>query len=371
MNSAMNSVINGAADRTGTSMNDSNINLFQRAIRRENTGRPPVWFMRQAGRYHSHYRKLRAGNSFMDVCKKPDIACEAALGPVQDFGFDAAILFSDLLFPLEAMGMGLEYSPGPKLAWHIETPEDAERLDSGSNLVSQLAFQAEAIRLTRQHLPASTGLLGFVGGPLTLYCYAAEGSHQGELASARRGLTDGRYEIFCARLNNLLIDNMVLQAEAGADTVAILDTCAGKLNPADYREYAVPALEKVMLGFKARCPDTPISYYSKNTQARHWEALINLPIACMGIDWNHDIADVLSNWHDQWAIQGNIDPNWLFLETDELVARISKIFSKVKALPQSHRRGWVCGLGHGVLPGTPEKNVRAFLKTQKEFFNEH
>ena len=151
-------------------MNDSNINLFQQAIRRENSGRPPVWFLRQAGRYHSHYQNLRARNSFMDVCKKPEIACEAALGPVQDFGFDAAILFSDLLFPLEAMGMGLEYSPGPKLAWHIETPEDAERLDSGSNLVSQLAFQAEAVRLTRQHLPASTGLLGFVAAHL--HCIA-------------------------------------------------------------------------------------------------------------------------------------------------------------------------------------------------------
>jgi uroporphyrinogen decarboxylase len=346
-------------------------NLLQQAIRRENLDRPPVWFMRQAGRYHSHYQNLRQNNSFMDVCKKPEVACEAALGPIEDFGFDAGILFSDLLFPLEVMGMGLKYDPAPELAWHIETPADAERLNSGKELASQLKFQADAIKLTKQRLPETTGFLGFVGGPLTLYCYAAEGSHKGELTSARRGLTDGRYEIFCAKLKDLLIENMVIQAEAGADTVAILDTCAGELNPDEYRQFVVPALSDVMQGFKARCPDTPITYYSKNTNAKHWESLTSLPIACMGIDWHHDIAEVLTDWNDQWAIQGNVDPDWLFLETNELVARISKIFTKVKALPASYRRGWICGLGHGVLPGTPEKNVRAFLKTQKEFFGEH
>jgi uroporphyrinogen decarboxylase len=352
-------------------MNDVTNNLFRQTIRLENFDRPPVWFMRQAGRYHTHYQKLKETNSFMDVCKKPEVACEAALGPVEDFGFDAAILFSDLLFPLEAMGMGLEYSPGPVLAWHVETVADAERLLSGADLAQQLTFQADAMRLTRARLPDSKGLLGFVGGPLTLYCYAVEGSHKGELESSRRGLTDGRYAVFCDKLNDLLIENMVLQAEAGADTIAILDTCAGELSPDEFREFAVPALAKVMEGFKARCPDTPISYYSKGTNDEHWEALIDLPISCLGIDWNHNIAKVLHDWSDRWAIQGNVDPDWLFLDEAELSRRLRKVFSEVKALPPSDRRGWVCGLGHGILPKTPEENVRTFLKIQKEFFGDN
>jgi uroporphyrinogen decarboxylase len=345
-------------------------NLFQKTIRRENNGRPPVWFMRQAGRYHTHYQKLRSANSFIDICKKPEVAAEAAMGPIEDFGFDAGILFSDLLFPLEVMGMGLEYSPGPKLEWHLKTTGDAGRLHSGAALAEQLSFQADAIRLTKQRLPSSKGFLGFVGGPLTLYCYAIEGSHQGALESARQGIKDGRYDLFCAKLIDLLVQNMVLQAKAGADTIAILDTCAGEFSPDVFKSVAVPVLDEVMRHFKALCPNTPITYYSKKTGEQHWQALVDLPIDCLGIDWNHNLADILRTWSDRWAIQGNIDPHWLFLSTDELVNRLSKVFGEVKALPEECRYGWICGLGHGVMPATPEDNVRAFLATQKEFFND-
>ena len=258
----------------------------------------------------------------------------------------------------------------PRLDWHVKTTVDANRLRSGGELVSALAFQAEAIRQTLDRLPRSKGFLGFVGGPLTLYFYATEGSHKGDLAGAHAGLRDGRYELFCEKLLDLLVENMVLQAEAGADTVAVLDTCAGELSPADYRSVAVPVLAELMRRFKERCPNTPITYYSKNTGETHWEALVDLPISCMGIDWHHDLAHVLKNWSSQWAIQGNVDPNWLFLETDELIARLGRVFTSVKRLPEEHRRGWICGLGHGVLPGTPEHNVRAFLRTQREYFGD-
>src|SRR3569832_1787563 len=107
------------------------MSLFSDALVRRNHGRPPVWFMRQAGRYHSHYQGMRARYSFMDLCKKPDLALEVTMGPIRDFGFDAAILFSDLLFPLEEMGMGLSYEPGPKLSWHLKSIEDASKLTCG------------------------------------------------------------------------------------------------------------------------------------------------------------------------------------------------------------------------------------------------
>src|SRR6185437_10887260 len=141
------------------------------ALRRENDSRPPVWLMRQAGRYHSHYQRLKGRHTFMDLCRKPELACEVTLGPVRDFGFDAAILFSDLLFPLEAMGTGLRYDPGPKLDRHLRAIEDLNWLRGGKELASQLVFQAEALTRIRAELSPDKGLLGFVGGPLTLFCY--------------------------------------------------------------------------------------------------------------------------------------------------------------------------------------------------------
>src|SRR5271155_3613431 len=124
-----------------------------RALARDNGGRPPVWFMRQAGRYHQHYQRLRAKHEFIALCKQPELAAAVTLGPIEDFGFDAAILFSDLLFPLEAMGMSLSYAPGPQLAWHLTSTADLARLGGGVERAERLAFQAEAIALLRPRLP--------------------------------------------------------------------------------------------------------------------------------------------------------------------------------------------------------------------------
>jgi len=343
-------------------------NLFQSAIARTNDGRPPVWFMRQAGRYHSHYQKLREQHTFMDLCKKPELAAEVAMGPIQDFDFDAAILFSDLLFPLEAMGMGLKYVPAPQLDWHVRSPADLRKLKGGGALAIQLSFQAEALRLTRARLPVTKGLLGFVGGPLTLFFYAVSGSHQGNLADARNGVADGLFEGFCELLADLLVENMVLQAKAGADTIAVLDTCAGEISPDQFTRSVVPWMGKIFERFTKLCPDVPITYYSKGTNRNHWKALDPLPISCLGIDWFHDIARVLTEWGPRYAIQGNIDPSWLHHDPRRFEIELRELFSRVKALPPSARRGWICGLGHGVLQKTPESNVKLFLKIQKEIF---
>jgi uroporphyrinogen decarboxylase len=343
-------------------------NLFKAAIRRENAGRPPVWFMRQAGRYHSHYQKLKERHSFVELCKLPQVACEATMGPIRDFDFDAAILFSDLLFPLEVMGMGLRYEPGPKLDWHLRSRAELGRLQGGAGRARELGFQAEAMRLIRRELDASKGLLGFVGGPATLFAYAVEGSHSGELASTKAGLSDGRFEGFNEKLLELLAANMALQARAGADTIAVLDTCAGEFDPETYRRHVVPSLARLLARFRELCPETPVTYYSKKTGPRHWEALEGLPIACKGIDWHHDLAQVLRDWGSRWAIQGNVDPEWLFLEPAELERRLRETFERVLALPAAARRGWVCGLGHGVLQKTPESSVRLFIRLQREIF---
>jgi uroporphyrinogen decarboxylase len=346
--------------------------LYFDAIHRRNSGRPPVWFMRQAGRYHSHYQSLKQRHSFMDLCKIPELAAETTFGPIRDFDFDAAILFSDLLFPLEILGMGLEYSPGPKLGWHLKDRSDLAKLNPGrkspQELVQEIRYQGQALGLIRKGLDRSKSLLGFVGGPLTLFFYAVEGSHQGSLQSARTGLTDGRYDGFFEILAPFLLENMSLQARSGADAVAVMDTCAGEVEPELYREVVVPTLREVLSRFRERHPDTPLVYYSKGTGPEHWKHLEGLPFECLGIDWHSHLPEVLANFGTRWAIQGNFDPHLMVLPEDDCRREIEKFFAPILKLPRSALRGWVCGLGHGVLQTTPEQNVRNFLRYQKEMF---
>jgi uroporphyrinogen decarboxylase len=342
--------------------------LLQQALARRNPGRPPVWFMRQAGRYHRHYQRLRARHDFMELCKRPELAVEVTLGPIEDFGFDAAILFSDLLFPLEAMGMGLRYEPGPKLDWHLRGTADLARLQPGAARAAHMTFQAEAITRVRARLPADRALIGFVGGPFTLYAYAVAGSHEGFARAGIGGLDNGLYSGFNERLRELLAANMALQAEAGADCVAIFDTAAGTLTPEQFARHAVPALAAVVQEFRARCPDTPLIYYSRDTGPAHWAGLRAIDLQCLGIDWRHDLVEALLGQSDHWGVQGNIDPQWLLLPPAELEARLRAMFAGVLALPAARRGAWICGLGHGVLQHTPEDNVRLVLKVQREMF---
>ncbi len=349
-----------------------NVNPFRAALLRRNESRPPVWLMRQAGRYHSHYQNLRKHYSFMELCKQPDLSCEVALGPIQDFGFDAAILFSDILFPLEAMGMGLSFNDKPQLDWYLRDLSDLKKLKSGSQLAEGLLFQARAIELLRQKLSPEKAIIGFVGGPLTLFFYAVEGCHQGELASAKKGLTDGRFDGFCELLMDLLVQAMVNQARAGADAIAILDTCAGEVDPSTYKDRVLPYLGAVIKNFKEKCPNHSLIYYSKGTTPAYFQHLSGLPIDCLGVDWKQDLCQLLKtwpdSWNDAWSIQGNIDPNWLLLDENQLELKLRNYFGEIGNLPPALLKGWVCGLGHGILPKTPEKNVRLLMALQKEYF---
>lgn len=347
--------------------------LFEAALLRKNTNRPPVWFMRQAGRYHTHYQELRRRYSFLDLCYVPELACEATLGPIRDFSFDAAILFSDLLFPLQALGMGLSYQPKPQLDWYLRSPTDLTRLQNRweDQAEHPLSFQQKALRLIRQQLSPEKGLLGFVGGPLTLYCYAVEGSHQGDFESARQGFQDGRWMGFLNSLKELWVQNIGLQLDGGADTVAILDTCAGEWGPLDYAEHIIPVLTEWCHEVKKRYPQSLLTYYSKKTGPAHWQAIheAHLPFDCLGVDWLEPLPFVLKYGSPYWAIQGNIDPHWLLLETPLFEKKLEDVFEAVSKLPATQRQGWICGLGHGILPETPEAHVRLFLKKQQQFFS--
>lgn len=337
------------------------------ALHRRNDGRPPVWMMRQAGRYHSHYQSLKRYNDFISLCREPQLAAETALGPIHDFNFDAAILFSDLLFPLEAMGMGLVYDPGPKLDFHLRALTDVEKLRGGAELATRLQFQADALRLTRQRLRADKGLIGFVGGPFTLYVYAAAGSHE-KAEQAVAGLTNGIYDAFNAKLLDLLAANMALQSGAGAECIALLDTAAGEIDAVTYGRHVVPVLADLLARFRKLDATTPVLYYSRGTGPEYWDQLTDLPIQGLGIDWRQDLAATLERYAQRWAIQGNVDPEWLHLPAAELEHRLREYFARIRALPPALRRGWICGLGHGVLQRTPEANVRRFVALQREIF---
>ena len=334
---------------------------FQNALKKIPQKTPPIWFMRQAGRYHSHYQALRAQHSFIELCKNPVLAAEVAMGPIRDFDFDIAILFSDLLFPLEAMGMGLSYDPAPKLGWHLE-PGRMKDLLTVEKAMPFLEFQKEAMIETRKVLPEDKSLIGFVGGPWTLFAYAMEGGHKGELHTAKKNIN--MFKPFCDILIPILIENIKLQLAGGAEIVMILDTAAGELSPQVFKFDVVPQLEKLAANFHHK-----VAYYGKNIHAAH----LNHPLfeshrfAGVGVDHRWHLPDLLKLTKHGF-VQGNFDQSLLFLSEKEFSIYLNRYMNDFTKLTDAERAGWVCGLGHGVLPGTPEANVRSFVKTIREVF---
>lgn len=326
----------------------------------------PVWFMRQAGRYHSHYQKIKKDSDFMTMCKNPELACEVTLGPIQDFGFNAAILFSDLLFPLEQLGMGLSYHSGPPtLEWHLETPKDIEKLKVIQDGYEFYQFQGAACKLLRNKLPQDVTLLGFVGAPFTLYTYAVEGSHDGNLVSAKKGLFDGRFKAFVSILRGELLKEMNVQAQNGAQAIALFDTAAGELCVEDFKEFIVPELSSLLSEFKQKNPSCKIIYYSKHTQASYIKALDLTHIDVIGVDWRCDLVEIQKILPHDKFIQGNLDPAWLHLPWHILEPKALKYYRDLRERGLDFKR-WIAGLGHGVLIQTPEENVRKLVKLIQE-----
>ena len=296
----------------------------------------------------------------MDLCKRPELAAQVALGPVLDFDFDAAILFSDLLFPLEAMGMGLEYTDrGPQLGWNLDG-RTISQLRSLENAWPSLLFQGEAMRATRELLPADRSLIGFVGGPWTLFVYAVEGSHKGPLIRSKELLS--LFPRFCESIVPLLAGNIELQLDNGAELVMIFDTAAGELPPGIFESAVMPQLQIL-----AQVPTERrgrVGYYSKATQPAHLRhpLFTGGEFAGVGIDHRWNMSEALDLF-PQGFVQGNFDHALLFCERDELKTHLHRY---LEPLADRGAPGWVCGLGHGVLPDTPEENVKLFVDTVRE-----
>jgi uroporphyrinogen decarboxylase len=332
------------------------MNTFTQALAGRPQRRPPIWCMRQAGRYQRAYQTFRRRYSFEALCREPELSARVALASIEDFDFDAAILFSDLLFPLDAIGLGLTYNDdGPHLKQRFSTSTRITR--SFDRIARDLAFQAEAVAATRRQLPTDKGLIGFIGGPWTLFVYAVEGTHRGSLTRAKSSMA--LYRRFARMLVPVLELIAQRQLAAGADLVMVFDTAAGELSPEAFRRHVVPDLARLAASAPGR-----LGYFARGVNPAHLGDGLSLPgpWAGHGFDWRWSLAGVLTAPGRQGFVQGNLDPALLHLEGRRLTAAIDEFLSPLASLEPDVRRGWICGLGHGVLPGTPESSVRTFVK---------
>jgi uroporphyrinogen decarboxylase len=336
---------------------------FQNALKRETQDIPPIWFMRQAGRYHKHYQALRAKHSFVELCKIPELAAETALGPMRDFDFDVSILFSDLLFPLEALGMGLSYADGPpKLGFSLDETT-FPRLKPWADACPDLNFQGDSVKATRELLPKDKSLIGFVGGPWTLFVYAVEGGHSGSLIKSKKHLAT-LFPKFCESLVPLLEYTVARQLKNGAELVMMFDTAAGELSPALYDQYVAPQILRLARLFPGK-----MGYYGKGlTEAFLQTATFTeAPFAGYGLDHRFALPAVLKNWKKGF-LQGNFDQALLHLNADDFSVALRDYLEPFKRLSPAERAGWVSALGHGVLPATPEANVKRMVEVIRETF---
>ncbi len=336
---------------------------FKNAISNKNMEAPPVWMMRQAGRYHQHYQNLRSKHSFMELCKVPELASEVALGPVMDFDFDVSIMFSDLLFPLEALGMGLEYTDqGPRLGMKLNQ-ETWKKLKSADDALPDLMFQNEVMKLTRQKIPQNKSVIGFVGGMWTLFVYAVEGGHAGNLQTSKADFN--LQNLFFERMTSLLMKNIQLQLDGGAEVVMVFDTAAGEVSPSYFKSLIAPWLLQLARKFPGK-----LGYYSKGTQSAFFDhEFRSAPWCGYGVDHRWDLPSQLK-LKPKGFVQGNFDQGLLFLDTPDFKKHLKSYFETFLQLSQEERSNWICGLGHGVLPKTPEKHVKYFVELARETFNQ-
>ena len=281
---------------------------------------------------------------------------------MKEFDFDVAILFSDLLFPLEVLGMGLQYNPGPQLEYQL-TEESLKRFKPIDEALGQMDFQRRAMKLTRERLEKNKSLIGFVGGPWTLFTYAMEGAHKGNLFRVKNN--PDLFRQFSEVMLTFLKGNIQLQLDGGAEVVMIFDTAAGELSPRLFQDWVEPGLRTLAASFPKK-----LGYYSKGTQMGHLSRLFSEEqnFAGFGVDHGWDLSSVLE-FPRSGFIQGNFDQALLFSETSVFKAHLKTYLDEIEKLDAEERAGWICGLGHGVLPQTPEAHVKFFVEEVRRRFS--
>ncbi|HEY3566706.1 MAG TPA: uroporphyrinogen decarboxylase [Thermoanaerobaculia bacterium] len=334
-------------------MND----LFLRTCRGEATERRPVWLMRQAGRYLPEYRAIRQKVDFLTLCKTPELAAEVTIQPVDILGVDAAILFADILLPLEAMGAELQFvkGDGPSFPYPVRTREDIARLRD-PEVDETLGYVFDAMRLVRRELEGRVPVLGFGGTPWTLAAYLVEGGgskHFEHLLAWSYGDPEG-LAVLLDRIADVSIAYLNGQVAAGAQALQLFDTWGGLLDLERWRAIAMPPLRKIVDALKGK---VPLIYYV-NGGSHLLPAMADLPVDVLSVDWRQPLSEVRRIVGPR-VLQGNLDPAALLAPIPEIQRRTAAL------IEQGQDGGHIVNLGHGILPMVPVENAKAFVEAVK------
>lgn len=335
-------------------MNDT----FLKACRGEKTDYTPVWLMRQAGRYLPEYQKVRSKVDFLTLCKTPDLAAEVTIQPVDVLKVDAAILFSDILVPIEPMGMKLEFSEskGPILYDPIRNDIAVSKLRR-IKAEDDVPFVMETIKILVKKL--NVPLIGFSGAPFTLATYMIEGGSSKNYVNTKKMMyqTPELYANLMEKITDTVISYLQAQINAGVHALQVFDSWAGILSPFDFEKYALPYVQKIVETFKGK---VPVIYFAFNASAM-LKKVKQSGAAILGIDWRIDISDAINVLGNDVTVQGNLDPCVLFGTRDLIRDRVSHILRGAK-----NAKGYIFNLGHGILPETPVENAIAMVEAVHE-----
>ncbi len=335
--------------------------LYLDAIRKQPVSRTPIWIMRQAGRYLPEYEKIRSSHDFLTVCKTPELATEVTLQPIRRFGFDAAILFSDILVIPEALGQKLEFlqNHGPRLSPQILKNDDIKALNI-DGLEDKLSYVADAIRMIRGELDENTPLIGFSGSPLTLATYMIEGAPTRNFKSIKQMLFSNPGDL--ARLLKLLTDAVTrylkMQISAGAQSVQLFDTWGGILPPHLYESFSAGYMKQIVSNLKST--GVPVTLFSKGG-IDLLDKLTDSGADMLGVDWMTDLSRAKQVAGKSFALQGNMDPTALYGSRDIMTREVDKILEVFGS-----GSGHVFNLGHGILPDISVDNVKFLVDYVRE-----
>ncbi|MEO7142889.1 MAG: uroporphyrinogen decarboxylase [Bryobacteraceae bacterium] len=334
---------------------------FLDACRRRPTDVRPVWFMRQAGRYLKQYREIRSKNSILEICKRPDLAAAVTLQPVEILDVDAAVIFADLLLPVEPMGLKLKFLPGegPVIDNPVRTSSDVDSLSISNT--DDLGYVGESIQAAVRALAGRVPVIGFVGAPFTLACYMIEGGASRNFLRTKQLMY--RDETLWRRLMGKLVDVLgpfgVSQVAAGARAIQVFDSWVGALGADDYVRYVAPYSRALIE--RIRSSGVPVIHFGTGA-AGFFRELHAAGGDVMGVDWRINIDQAWMDISYRSAIQGNLDPAALFAPLPDLKLRVHELLKRTGTRP-----GHIFNTGHGILPETPVENVKAVVQMVREF----
>ncbi|MFL6445210.1 MAG: uroporphyrinogen decarboxylase [Candidatus Sulfotelmatobacter sp.] len=335
--------------------------IFVRACRSQPVERTPVWFMRQAGRYMAEYRAVRKEHSLLEICKKPALAAEVTITAAEILAVDAAIIFADLLLPLEVMGLPFHFSAGegPVIEMPVRSKADIDRLRT--DRAGELGYVSEAVALVAKHFAGRVPVIGFCGAPFTLASYMIEGGGSRNYIHAKTMMYNhpAEWDALMQKLVAVTAAYSAEQVKAGADALQIFDSWVGCLSVEDYRRYVLPHVTGMVK--LLRETGVPIIYFGTDS-ATLLPAMKETGADVIGLDWRIPLDEGWSRLDHATAVQGNLDPVLLFAEWNELKSRAQNILEKAAGRP-----GHIFNLGHGILPETPVEHVKDLAR----FIQEH